>query len=49
MDLSIGTQVHWRSLNRIESGVIESVSERGFLVRLENNKCVLLHEKSIVK
>jgi len=49
MTRSIGEQIAWRTLNSIKTGVIEAKRDYGYLVRLDNGKCVIVHENSIIK
>lgn len=49
MTRSIGEQIAWKTLNSIKTGVIEAKRDYGYLVRLDNGKCVIVHENSIIK
>ena len=43
----IGDRVTWRTANGHKSGVVESFEPEGILVRLDNGKCIVAHEKSL--
>ena len=45
--MRVGDRIQWMSINRAEVGVIESEREDGFLVRLDNQKCVIVQKTSI--
>ena len=45
--LAPGSRVQWNSLNGTTYGIVERIDQRGVLVRLNNNKCVLADERSL--
>lgn len=42
-----GERVTWMAVNGPRSGVLEAKMPTGYLVRLDNGKCVIVHQNSI--
>ena len=48
--IDVGDRVWWECVNGEISGIVEEIRANDyFLVRLDNGKCVLVHELSILK
>jgi len=43
-----GKQVSWMAVNGIRSGVIIGPHQKGYFVRLESGKQVIVHPKSFI-
>lgn len=46
---SIGDKVQWDTVKGLKRGVIEAKRADGYLIRLDNGKCIIAHENSIRK
>lgn len=46
---NIGDKVRWDTVKGLKTGVIEAKRADGYLIRLDNGKCIIAHENSIRK
>lgn len=46
---SIGDRVQWDTVKGLKTGVIESKRTDGYLIRLDDGKCIVAHETSLTK
>ena len=46
---SIDDRVQWDTVKGLKTGVIESKRADGYLIRLDNGKCIVAHETSLTK
>ena len=46
---NIGDKVQWDTVKGPKTGVIESKRADGYLIRLDNGKCIVAHETSLTK
>ena len=48
--IEVGDRIWWESISKTVSGIVEEIRpEDNYLVRLDNGKCVIVHELSIIK
>ncbi|MBR0084225.1 MAG: hypothetical protein IJP93_09090 [Bacteroidales bacterium] len=45
--IEIGNRIYWNCIHGEVSGVVEEIRDDYYLARLDNGKCVLVHELSI--
>lgn len=45
----IGDRVSWNGVSRVFSGEITGFHQTGYVVLLDNGKCVIVAEESIIK
>lgn len=44
---NIGDKVQWDTVKGPKTGVIERIDQRGILIRLPNQKCIIANETSL--